>query len=373
MNSCIADALSFGDLDDPKSNVSRLVRDQPHFRMHQELGTEPGFYYLYDKHTMRPPAAPGSEADPTAEPGSVRSKGVEPWHQEHWDWKAAANFLCGGAGAGLFACAAAVGIAGAPFVALGLLALALVALGLCMLFFKIGRPLRFLYVLRQPQRSWMSREAWIAAVFFPFALLSLWMESVHMAIGAAVVGLLFLYAQAMIVKEAKGIPAWRSPRVIPLLVVTGLAEGTGLFAVSVAILPAIGPFAIEAAATLAALTALRGFAWHHYLGDLDAQGAPVRTREVLGRFRRLFFTAGVAAPLALVGLGFVMQDAMRPLAAVAGLAVFAAGWALKFNLITRAGYNQGFAIRRVQADRSPGPAIKPGWAAPRGQPAAGAQ
>ena len=31
--------------------------------------------------------------------------------------------------------------------------------GLLLLLFKIGRPLRFLYVLRQPRRSWMSREA----------------------------------------------------------------------------------------------------------------------------------------------------------------------------------------------------------------------
>ena len=36
--------------------------------------------------------------------------------------------------------------------------------------FKIGRPLRFIYVLRQPQRSWMSREAWVAGLLFPLAL-----------------------------------------------------------------------------------------------------------------------------------------------------------------------------------------------------------
>jgi phenylacetyl-CoA:acceptor oxidoreductase 27-kDa subunit len=49
VNSCIADALHFGDIDDPNSNVSRLIREQRHFRMHEELGTQPGFYYLYGK------------------------------------------------------------------------------------------------------------------------------------------------------------------------------------------------------------------------------------------------------------------------------------------------------------------------------------
>jgi len=48
VNSCIADALHFGDLDDPDSNVSQLLAENQHFRMHEELGTGPGFYYLWD-------------------------------------------------------------------------------------------------------------------------------------------------------------------------------------------------------------------------------------------------------------------------------------------------------------------------------------
>ena len=49
VNACITQTLQFGDLDDPASNVSRLVAENRHFRMHEELGTEPGFYYLWDK------------------------------------------------------------------------------------------------------------------------------------------------------------------------------------------------------------------------------------------------------------------------------------------------------------------------------------
>jgi phenylacetyl-CoA:acceptor oxidoreductase subunit 1 len=48
-NSCIAGALHFGDIEDPKSNVSRLLEENRHFRMHEELGTDPGFYYLWDR------------------------------------------------------------------------------------------------------------------------------------------------------------------------------------------------------------------------------------------------------------------------------------------------------------------------------------
>ena len=49
VNSCIASALHFGDKEDPRSNVSKLLDENEHFRMHEELGTDPGFYYLWDK------------------------------------------------------------------------------------------------------------------------------------------------------------------------------------------------------------------------------------------------------------------------------------------------------------------------------------
>ncbi len=48
VNSCIANALLFGDIDDPDSNVSQLLAENRHFRMHEGLGTGPGFYYLWD-------------------------------------------------------------------------------------------------------------------------------------------------------------------------------------------------------------------------------------------------------------------------------------------------------------------------------------
>jgi phenylacetyl-CoA:acceptor oxidoreductase subunit 1 len=49
VNSCIAEALAFGDIDDPQSNVSQLLAENQHFRMHEELGTGPGFFYLWDR------------------------------------------------------------------------------------------------------------------------------------------------------------------------------------------------------------------------------------------------------------------------------------------------------------------------------------
>ena len=49
VNACITGALAFGDRDDSGSNVSQLLAETQYFRMHEELGTEPGFHYIWDK------------------------------------------------------------------------------------------------------------------------------------------------------------------------------------------------------------------------------------------------------------------------------------------------------------------------------------
>ncbi len=49
VNACITHTLAFGDIDDPASNVSKLLAENQHFRMHEELGTGPNFLYIWDK------------------------------------------------------------------------------------------------------------------------------------------------------------------------------------------------------------------------------------------------------------------------------------------------------------------------------------
>jgi molybdopterin-containing oxidoreductase family iron-sulfur binding subunit len=46
VETCPAGAMSFGDLDDPRSEVSRLARSPRAFHLMEELGTEPKVTYL---------------------------------------------------------------------------------------------------------------------------------------------------------------------------------------------------------------------------------------------------------------------------------------------------------------------------------------
>jgi phenylacetyl-CoA:acceptor oxidoreductase subunit 2 len=135
--------------------------------------------------------------------------------QRSWDARAAANFMLGGAGAGLVACAPLTGNSYAT-----LAGLAMIAVGLGAVWLETGRKLRAAHVLFNPFTSWMTREAFAALLLFPLGL--------FFPLLAAPVALVFLYCQARILRAAKGIPAWRTPWVVPLIVLSGLAEGGAL-------------------------------------------------------------------------------------------------------------------------------------------------
>jgi molybdopterin-containing oxidoreductase family iron-sulfur binding subunit len=46
VETCPPKALIFGDLNDPKSEISQAIRKRPHFQPRAELGTDPSVYYL---------------------------------------------------------------------------------------------------------------------------------------------------------------------------------------------------------------------------------------------------------------------------------------------------------------------------------------
>lgn len=46
VNNCPTKARHFGDLDDPKSKVSTLIRQKKGFQLHPEFGTDPSVYYI---------------------------------------------------------------------------------------------------------------------------------------------------------------------------------------------------------------------------------------------------------------------------------------------------------------------------------------
>ena len=265
--------------------------------------------------------------------------------QAHWDWRAATNFVCGGAGAGLLFVAAVCVPQRPEATALLASGLGLVALGLFAVWLELGRPLRAANVLLHLKRSWMSREALVAIVLFALTA-ALLLQQRWAAIPAAIAALAFLYCQGRILGGAKAIPAWREPLTLPLLLVTGLAEGVGLFW----LLGAWSQPPLWLAAPLVGLLLLRWVLWRGWRRHLEAAPAAapaLQAMENAGEWLQWFGTA-VPVVLALAGTSGLAPAAMATaLLATSGALAAASGAAFKFRLITRAGFHHGIVLPRM--------------------------
>ena len=103
----------------PTAMFRSCSRETEHFRMHEELGTDPSVYYIWD----------GGER--MSGPRKVRAIAFRLRRQTNWDARAAANFICGGAGGGLLlATALAATLGEEDLRPLVVFALALVGTGL---------------------------------------------------------------------------------------------------------------------------------------------------------------------------------------------------------------------------------------------------
>jgi phenylacetyl-CoA:acceptor oxidoreductase subunit 2 len=239
--------------------------------------------------------------------------------QRHWDARAALNFICGGSGAGLMA-------AGALFDPPSPWPLAcaavLVATGLAAVWLEIGKKARALHVLFNPYTSWMARESFAALLLFPLALGSI--LTLRLIPAAAIAALMFLWCQARILRAARGIPAWRAPQIVPLVMCTGLAEGAGL-----ALFFSQAPLLLAA---FALAVAARAWAWLRYNAATK--------NAVLARAGTSLLAVGTAGALVCAVLAI---DSI-PFAWLASAAAISTGWRLKFALVTRASSFQGFSL-----------------------------
>jgi phenylacetyl-CoA:acceptor oxidoreductase 26-kDa subunit len=241
--------------------------------------------------------------------------------QHHWDLRAALNFMLGGAGAGLIVVSAFLPQGRILPIAAGA---TLVAAGLISVWLEIGKKLRALHVFFNPITSWMTRESFAALLLFPLALGAILTGKYLWA--PAIAAAAFLYCQARILRAARGIPAWRAPAVVPLIVTTGLAEGA-----------ALALFFVQEALVLsffAALVLARALAWARYRTEVKGEALELPGRQLL--------QIGTVAAAALIVAALLVEAA----AWLAAAAVLATGWRLKYVLVTRAGF-QGFSLPRA--------------------------
>ncbi len=371
-SSCIANAILFGDFEDPASPVSRKLAERgPGVRMLEHLGTQPNVVYLNP-----PPAI--SQA---------------PRLQHSWRGLAVSNFFCGPAGAGLYTLAVVLAwLQGraAPLIQVqdwsrpwagavlapptwqhwaGLLAPLLTAIGLLSVAVEAGRPWRGLNVLRNVGRSWMSRESVFAMGFMALAWLNVLLlaQPVVQAV-AAVTGLGVAVAQGMILSQAKGVPAWNVP-IMPLYFVTsGLVAGAGLLLSLLAAAGFPAPGISWAAALGIAFIAADLAVWVRYL----ATPPKTRTFELAIQVLKTPFTqwsivgAGHVLPALLLAAGWHLGEGAWLVAG--GILMLGGGLIAKAALILNASFLvdlfDRFGASASQAgERHPAPVESPRRAA----------
>ena len=219
---CPTHAIIAGDLDDPSSEISRVVQREKVSVRKPEQGTAPKVFYIEGsavslvptaterapesfawadvvplhrkggeaahaaraEHTTRatprtgrtgtPLRLPQAQGVPTAGPIHVGGRTAEHMvqvaynaqHRIPWHWPVPAYLVTKGIGAGVFLLlAAAFGLGLVPFDALtaivgGAVAVAFMGATTALLVYDLEKPMRFLYILRRPQwRSWLARGA----------------------------------------------------------------------------------------------------------------------------------------------------------------------------------------------------------------------
>ena len=296
--------------------------------MHEELGTGPGFHYIWDKRR------------------TLMSFGPNPWQQTQLGRARRRQLHRRRRGRGLLLFTAVSGVQGSLRRPLHRAGAGAGVAGPAVRVAEIGRPWRAINVFFNPRTSWMSREAALAPLLLrqrraAAASAPAWRARSP----AALLALAFLYCQARILQAAKGIPAWREPLTVPLMVATGLAEGAGLFWL---LAPWWGQGTTILWAAFGVLLAIRfvlGVAWYARLSR-QLRPRPLLAVNQAGHA----FNAGSLLPMAIV-LGLLVLPAAPgwalALQVLAGLLAALGGAAFKFMLITRAGFNQGFALTHL--------------------------
>lgn len=363
--SCSAKALHFGDLNDPNSLVSQLIRENNAVRLLEEVGTDPSVYYIV-------------EQSPSEAYEATKMNFVQPTQQKAWGWPAIANFFLGGIATGFYLLSfllillqGGVTDISQPMM-FKLLAPMLAGIGFLALTIEAGRPMRARHLLRHLSHSWMSRETLAGAIFIPAALLD-WLFPHPFLRGLALVGGLgLLISQGFMVYRARGVTAWNVPMIPLFFLTSGFTTGSGLI-----LLTGLGRLAPIFSSLVIGLICviLNLVMWLLYL--LRSHDAAFwKATEPLRRPKALIFSVGISHILPALLLAFLLVipgldtavGLRHVLTTLTGLVLIVGGINQKGGIIQKAGYLRGIELRRpkneTQGPKSladhPAPIINPG-------------
>jgi Fe-S-cluster-containing dehydrogenase component len=355
---CPTQAIMVGDLNDPESEVAKIVNREPVSVRRPEKGTRPKLFYkgatqatldplaaarppgdtyAWSEHPSGPRIVSGPATAQSSSAAAIISYDVA--HRAPWDWRVSAYTWTKSIAAGAYLVPLLLVLAGridatnplwvwvAP-----LLAAVFLAITAALLVWDLEHPERFYLILTQPQwRSWLVRGGSILTAYaavLGLHLLAGVLGSGGLRAAAAVAGLplalLTAVYTAYLFAQARARDLWQSPLLPPHLAVQAILAGAA------AMLPA-ALWRDDTAATEALGWLLGAAALTHLLFVLGEVSLPHVTAHarlathamIAGRYRGFFWTgAGLVAPalLAVAGVGWLA--AATAVVALAGLALY---------------------------------------------------
>ncbi len=267
---CPTQAIISGDLDDPGSEVSRLIDVVPSRVRAPEQGTQPKVFYLGATEASLDPLAAAQAKEYFNEFSDETQQRLAPLdaevrasvvadashHPAPWGWRVSSYFLSKGIAAGAMMLAVLLLVVGAEGSALadvvpGVLALAGIAATGVLLVSDLKRPDRFYFLFFRPQwRSWLAIGTQIlnlaAVVALAFTVASiLGADGTRDALRWLMVpaGLALAGYTAFLFNQCEGRDLWQSPLLLPHTIVNALLAGAGTL--GIAALFADAPAAIE--------------------------------------------------------------------------------------------------------------------------------
>ncbi|HEV8585094.1 MAG TPA: 4Fe-4S dicluster domain-containing protein [Methylomirabilota bacterium] len=275
---CPARAIIAGDLDDPRTEIARLVaREQVEVRK-AEQGTRPKVYYVGADSAALTPALQGAaptylwgqrpegetdlvemvaalQAQEHGAAALARPVYDAPHAPRPWGWKVAAYLWTKSIAAGALLVTALAGSAwwGTTLtITAPAISLLFVLLTTALLVFDLKRPERFAYILVKPNwRSWLVWGAWILIAFGAAAgawlLAGLYGRAVPDLVRLPVAALAVAAAgySAFLFGQAEGRDFWQSPLVLPHLVVSSIVAGSAALLVASTLFPGHMPGAVS--------------------------------------------------------------------------------------------------------------------------------
>ena len=272
---CPERAIIAGDLDDPRTEIARLVARENVEVRKAEQGTRPKVFYVgADSSVLTPPLQrpattylwaqrPAEEADLMRMVAAVQEHGTAgdgtlsrpvydvPHAVRPWGWRVSAYLWTKSIAAGALLIGALGGSAwwGGLYTTIApAISLAFLLLTLVLLVVDLKRPDRFAYILFKPNwRSWLVLGAWI---LMGFGAVGAWwliagLRGAPPPFGALVIGIVLALAaagySAFLFGQAEGRDFWQSPIVLPHLIVAAVVAGSAILLLAGFVWPGVLP------------------------------------------------------------------------------------------------------------------------------------